>query len=106
MIDLDTARAIVQQLYENAEDPLLEVELEKSKGRDNYRPWFVAARFMLAEYRQLTRADDVSFSYRIETIQNLFSTQSSYDIGDVIPPGFEANTQLELDKSYIGITII
>lgn len=106
MIDYDTARSIVQQLYPEASDPLLEVELEKSKGRDNYRPWFVAARFMLAEYRQLTRADDVSFSYRIETIQNLFGTQATYDIGDVIPPGFEANTQLDTAQSYIGITVI
>lgn len=87
-IDLETARAIVQQLYPTAVDPLLSLELEVTKGT-NYRPYAVYFKFLITEYRQLTKADVVNFSYSIlETAKQALMMQKSLDIGDTeIPEG-------------------
>lgn len=96
-IDLETAIAIVQQLYPSAADPLLSLELEITKG-SNYRPYAVYFKFLITEYRQLTKADEVNFSYSIlETAKQALMMQKSLDIGDdEIPEGQTVDELLAL----------
>jgi hypothetical protein len=88
LIDFDQASALVKQLYPNAADPMLSYELENTKGQF-YRPYLISAKFMLAEYRQLIKADEVSFAYDIiRTAKNLLSLQKLIDKNDnSIPEG-------------------
>lgn len=87
-IELETAIAVVQQLYPNAADPLLSIELEVTKGT-TYRPYITAAKFVLTEYRRLVKADEVTFDYDVEqTVRGLLNRQKQLDIDDEnIPEG-------------------
>jgi len=78
-IDLDTGISIVQQLFPNAAEPLLTIELEATKIDNNYRPYLVAAKLIMTEYRQVIKADVVTFNYGDETIRNLLKRQKELD---------------------------
>lgn len=87
-IDLETATAIVQQIFLNAADPMLSLELEVTRGLLRYRPYIVAAKFIMTEYRRLLKADVVTFEYDIDkTVRGLLNQQARLDIGDTIPEG-------------------
>lgn len=112
-IDLDTAIAVVQQLYPSAVDPLLGLELEATKGT-NYRPYLVAAKFIITEYRQLVKADTVTFQYDIDkTVRGLLNRQKQLDVGDEanIPEGQSVDGMLTeicnicAESSSVGISI-
>lgn len=94
-MDIDVAKSIVKQFYPKALDPALEDILTLSKGSD-YRPYFTAAFFIWAEYRQLIRADEVSFAYdKIYAVKGLLAIQRPIDIGLTdIPPGFTVDNLL------------
>ena len=96
-IELDNAIAIVQQLYPNAADPLLSLELEATKGT-TYRPYYTAAKFIITEYRRIEKADSVTFQYDIErTLRGLLNRQKQLDIGDEenIPKGQNVDDMLQ-----------
>lgn len=78
-IDLDTGTQIVQQLFPNAADPLMTIELEATKIGNNYRPYLVAAKLIMTEYRRVVRADVVTFDYSDDTIRNLLKRQQDID---------------------------
>jgi hypothetical protein len=87
-IDYDTAEAMVKQLYPAAKNPMLSIELELTRGVINYRPYLTACKFLLTEYRQIVKADEVTFAYnREETIRGLLNRQKELDTGDTIPAG-------------------
>lgn len=79
IIDLATGKEIVQQLFPNALDPLMTIELEATKIDGNYRPYLVAAKLIATEYRQVVRADVVTFQYDDKTIKNLLKRQKEID---------------------------
>jgi len=85
-IDYDTAAALVKQLYPTAKDPMLNIELELTRGQRNYRPYIVAAKFMLTEYRRIVKAEEVTFEYDlVSTIRGLLNRQKELDEQDTIP---------------------
>lgn len=87
--DIEEAILITRQIYSKASDPMLTRLLTDSKGSKGFRPWYVAALFILTEYRRLIKADEATFDYDIDkTIQGLIAQQRPYDIGAVIPLGF------------------
>lgn len=85
ILDIDTAKTIVRQFYSSAADPALEDLLESSKSVDKgYRPYFVAAYFIHADYRRIVKADEVTFDYDAAyTVQGLLTMQKSKDCNDV-----------------------
>lgn len=100
VMDIAVAKSIVRQFYQGAVDPALENILTLSKGSD-YRPYYTAAFFIFAEYRQLTRADEVNFSYdKLNAVKSLLAIQCNIDLGLTgIPPGFTCEEMLaQLDN--------
>lgn len=90
-IDIDTGIAIVQQLFPNAAEPLMSIELEATKIENNYRPYLVAAKLIMTEYRQVVKADVVTFKYDDNTIRNLLKRQKEIDtINGVTDPVLDA----------------
>lgn len=114
-IDYDTAVAMVKQIYPAAKDPMLNIELELTKGSLRFRPYLVAAKFMLTEYRQIVRADEVTFQYDLEkTIRGLLNRQAELDAGDTtIPEGQSVadiltelcNTCVDVGSNQLGVQI-
>lgn len=86
-IDYDTAVEMVKQLYPTASNPMLDIELQLTKGSLRYRPYMVAAKFLLTEYRKIIKADEVTFAYSEEAIRGLLNRQLELDAGDIIPEG-------------------
>lgn len=86
-LDSDTASSLVKQLYPSAKEPMLGIELEITKGSISYRPYAVYAKFLILEYRRLSKADTVAFQYNPEAAKNALNMQKSLDsiYGDVIP---------------------
>ena len=95
IMDIAVAKSIVRQFYQSAVDPALENILTLSKASD-YRPYYTASFFIFAEYRQLTRADEVNFSYdKLNAIKGLITMQCSIDTTLIgIPPGFTCEEML------------
>jgi hypothetical protein len=93
-IDFDTAVEMVKQLYPQAKNPMLTIELELTKGSLRYRPYMVAAKFLLTEYRKIVKADEVTFSYSEDAIRGLLNRQLELDAGDVIPDGQKVEDML------------
>jgi hypothetical protein len=93
--DLDTAKAITKQFFRSAADPALEQLLTDTKG-DYFRPYYVAAFMILADYRQLIRADEASFDYdKIWSVKGLLAMQSKHDMNDKnIPDQFTVDELL------------
>lgn len=95
-IDYETAEQLVKQLYPSARDPMLGIELEITKGGVNYRPYLVAAKFILTEYRRIERADEVTFDYDInKSIRGLLNRQAELDLSDTIPAGQSIDSLLD-----------
>lgn len=95
--DIEQAKTIVKQFYQAAADPALEDLLESSKSvNKGYRPYFVAAYFIYAEYRKLVKADEVTFSYDTKyTVEGLLNLQKSKDCNDSsIDPCWNVDTIL------------
>lgn len=91
--DIEEATGIVQQIYAKAADPMLTRLLNDSKGSKGFRPWYVAALFIYTEYRRLVKADEATFEYNIEqTLDGLMAQQLAYDVGAVIPVGFDLDS--------------
>lgn len=110
-IDYDTASQIVRSLYPNAADPMLDLELEATKG-DSYRPYAVAAKFMMTNYRQVIRAKDVTFQYDANSIRQILNLQRGNDLTDKNIPEGQTVDDLEAilcetceDKGGIGINV-
>ena len=103
-IDLETATAIVQQIFPNAADPMLSLELEVTKGLLRYRPYIVAAKFIMTEYRRILKADVVNFEYDVDkTVRGLLNQQAKLDLGDTIPEGQTVeDTLLELCETCLS----
>lgn len=103
-IDVETATAIVKQIYTNAADPMLSLELEVTKGLLRYRPYIVAAKFIMTEYRRLLKADVVNFEYDIDkTVRGLLNQQAKLDLGDTVPEGQTVDdTLLELCETCLN----
>lgn len=81
--DIDEAKSITIQFYSNAKDPALTDLLEASKSDNSYRPYAVAAYFMLTEYRRIKKADEVTFEYDLQyTIEGLLKMQLARDCND------------------------
>lgn len=100
IMDIAVAKSIVRQFYQGAVDPALENILTMSKGSD-YRPYYTAAFFIFAEYRQLTRADEVNFSYdKLNAVKSLLAIQCNIDLSLTgIPTGFSCEDMLaQLDN--------
>lgn len=112
IIDYDTAVEIVKSLYNSAKDPLLNVELELTKGERNYRPYLTAAKLMLTEYRRISKAEEVTFEYT-DNIKALLENQRALDSQDTIPEGQTIDYYLqnlfpndESVSSSLGIMLI
>ena len=87
IIDYDTAVTMVKQLYPSAREPMLSIELELTRGIQRYRPYAVYAKFLLVEYRQIIKADEVTFAYNTNAIKQALLMQKQLDAGDTIPDG-------------------
>lgn len=84
IVDIDLAKTIVRQFFSSATDPALEDLLESSKSvNKGYRPYFVAAYFIHADYRRIVKADEVTFDYDAAyTVQGLLNMQKAKDCND------------------------
>lgn len=83
-IDYDTAVSMVKQLYPAARDPMLNVELELTRGLLRYRPYAVYFKFLITEYRKIIKADEVTFAYS-DNLRGILERQRELDAGDTIP---------------------
>lgn len=101
-IDYDTGVAIVKQLYPQAQNPMLDVELEATKGKYNYRPYAVFAKFVAMQYRQITKADEVSFTYSREAVLSALALQQTLDDNDEVPPEQSVSRITELLNPVSG----
>jgi hypothetical protein len=79
-VDKETSVTVVKSLY-NGNETLIDVELEitKAGGSKGYRPYLVAAKLMMFEYRQIVKADEVTFKYNEDTVRNLLQNQKTLD---------------------------
>lgn len=104
ILDIETAKTIVRQFYSSATDPALEDLLESSKSADKgYRPYFVAAYFIHADYRRIVKADEVTFDYDAAyTVQGLLTMQKAKDCSDTsFDPCWAVETILDTVQSDI-----
>lgn len=110
-IDLPTATQIVQQLYPGAADPLMTLELESTVIGGVYRPYLVAAKLIMTEYRQIVKADVVTFQYSDDLIKNLLNRQKDIDTVNGVSDPVLAAMITELCTSCdsiqsLGVTIV
>jgi hypothetical protein len=80
-MDKDTATSIVKSLSNNSDEILIDTELELTKagGNNGYRPYLVAAKIIMFSHRKIVRADEVTFTYSVDSIRNLLNNQKSLD---------------------------
>lgn len=113
-MDFDTAYQIVKQFFSRASDPLLTTLLNQYAVNNNgvafFRPYIVAAIFMVTEYRRLVKADVASWEYSTEAIRSLIATQAAIDRANnlIIPDELSGNEHLPPDDSggFLGIMLI
>ncbi|MBE9178602.1 hypothetical protein IQ268_08525 [Oculatella sp. LEGE 06141] len=97
-IQIALKRARERAAASTADDLYLTELLEMSSGirlADNgieYRPFYVAARFLQQSRRDQTikEADDVKFTGQVVPIASLLELQRSLDNALIVPEGFEA----------------
>ena len=119
-ISKEDAAEIIKQLYPSANDPVLSLELEITKGALRYRPYAVYFKLLLLEYRRLVKADEVTFSYT-DNLKHILEMQRALDAGDTIPLGQSVDELLNklnelncqkcgdgsvTEQQYIGVTIV
>ncbi len=113
-MNIEKAKLIVTNYFPDADDPALEEMLnvssgiKKDSGESYYRPQYVAAHFILTHYRQLTRADEVSFNYSDQTkiAQSLLDIQKAIDGDNEVSEGFRGDELLAtIDEYPIGVSV-